>query len=196
MSINSYIEAVSRLKKGRPNQASRKVGNNTYLEQDVIGECIHLRLHRTRILSWYADGRITVQTNGWQTKTTKDRLNSFLPAPFYIQTRKIVKWTGASRYDLSEWIVCKVTVGDKDEFVAHPDGVDLSDWDNLVAKQAVEDAWRLHNNEINRPIVINNRRAARKALKAEAEFAEAAADARFIAEEAAAAAARKEYSNA
>jgi len=189
MSINSYIEAKSRLLGKQRNMLSRKVGNNTYLEQDIIGECIHLKLHRTRILSWYADGRITVQGENWQTNTTRDRLNSFLPVDFYISTRVVTTWT-YGRYDFRQWIVRKVG---SDEFVAHHDRMDLSMWGDLVAEQQAWDAKRLHNNAINRPIVLAARRAERKAEKAEAEFAEAAADAAFAADEAAAAARRSEW---
>lgn len=189
MRINSYIEAVSALKRGRPNQASRKVGNNTYLEEDIISECIHLRLHRTRIITWWADGTVTVQGENWQTNTTKDRLNSFLPEGFYISTRLVTTWT-YGRYDFRQWIVRKVG---SDEFVAHHDRMDLSAWGDLVAEQQAWDAKRLRNNAINRPIVLASRRAERKAAKAEAEFAEAALDALFAADEAAAAARRSEW---
>jgi len=200
MRINSYVEAVSALKKGRPNQASRKVGNNTYLEEDIISECIHLRLHRTRIITWWADGHITVQGENWQTNTTRDRLNSFLPVGFYISTRLVTTWKDSQynwysnpsvgRYDRREWIVCKVG---SDEFVRHYDRMDLSLWDDLVAEQQATDARRLRANEVQRPLVIAARRAARQGEKAEAEFAEAALDAMFAADEAAAAARRSEW---
>lgn len=189
MRINSYIEAVSALKKGRPNQASRKVGNNTYLEQDAIGECIHLRLHRTRIITWWADGHVTVQGENWQTNTTRDRLNSFLPEGFYITTRLVTSWT-YGRYDDRQWIVRKVG---SEDIVAHHDRMDLSLWGDLVAEQQAKDAKRLRDNEVRRPIVLAARRAERKAAKAEAEFAEAALDALFAADEAAAAARRSEW---
>lgn len=191
MSINSYIEALSALKRGRPNQASRKVGNNTYLEEDAIGECIHLRLHRTRIITWWADGHITVQGENWQTNTTRDRLNTWLPTEYYISTRLVTAWYPSSgRYDHREWIVRKVG---SDEFVAHHDRMDLSLWGDLVAEQQAKDDRRLRDNAINRPMVLAERRAIRKAEKAEAEFAEAALDAAFAADEAAAAARRSEW---
>lgn len=190
MSINSYIEALSALKRGRPNQASRKVGNNTYLEEDAIGECIHLRLHRTRILSWYADGRITVQAGGWQTNTTRDRLNSFMPEGFWISSRKVTFWLETGRYDRREWTINRVR---SDEFVTFDDRLDLKQWGNLLSEQHVYDRNRERANEVQRPIVLAARRAERKAAKAEAEFAEAALDALFAADEAAAAAARSEW---
>ena len=191
MSINSYIEALSALKKGRPNQASRKVGNNTYLEEDAISECIHLRLHRTRIITWWADGHITIQGENWQTNTTRDRLNSFMPEGFYITTRLVTAWYPSSgRYDNRQWIVRKVG---SEGIVAHHDRMDLSMWGDLVAEQQAKDDRRLRDNVINRPMVLAERRAIRKAEKAEAEFAEAALDAAFAADEAAAAARRSEW---
>jgi hypothetical protein len=83
-----------------------------------------------------------------------------------------------------------------DEFVAHHDRMDLSMWGDLVAEQVANDAKRAAFSAKWRPLILAERRRVRNDLKAKAEIAEAAADARFIAEEAAAAAARKEYSNA
>lgn len=56
---------------------SRKLSNNTYLKRRGEGE-IAVRLHSTDILTFYADGRIEVNTGGWNTVTTKDRINSHL----------------------------------------------------------------------------------------------------------------------
>ena len=59
----------------------RKMANNTYLEWDdtTEGRVYHIRLHRTRIISFYRDGTVELNTGGWQTNTTKDRINVFSP---------------------------------------------------------------------------------------------------------------------
>jgi hypothetical protein len=60
----------------------RKVGNNTYLErrgQDAIA----VKLHRTDVVTFYRDGRVQLNTGGWQTVTTKDRFNTFSPIRVY-----------------------------------------------------------------------------------------------------------------
>lgn len=60
------------------NKDNRKLGNNTYAERRN-GDAIAIRLHQTDILTFHADGRIVANTGGWKTRTTKDRLNQYLP---------------------------------------------------------------------------------------------------------------------
>lgn len=53
---------------------SRTIAHNTRLhalDEGVIG----LWLHSTCVVRFYPDGRISLHTGGWQTVTTKDRLN-------------------------------------------------------------------------------------------------------------------------
>jgi len=59
---------------------SRRIGNNTYLirHSGVPGDSIHLKLHDTYIMTWYADGRIELNSGGWRTVTTKARMNEYL----------------------------------------------------------------------------------------------------------------------
>jgi hypothetical protein len=40
---------------------------------------VSIVLHSTAVVRFYADGRIVLNTGGWQTVTTKDRLNRCLP---------------------------------------------------------------------------------------------------------------------
>lgn len=50
--------------------------NNTYLiRRDV--DTIALRLHSTDVVTWHADGSMEVSTGGWNTVTTKDRINGY-----------------------------------------------------------------------------------------------------------------------
>lgn len=56
----------------------RKVGNNTWLERlndDEIG----LRLHNTYVLRAHKNGAVTAHTGGWNTVTTRARLNEYAP---------------------------------------------------------------------------------------------------------------------
>jgi hypothetical protein len=59
------------------NRDRRKVGNNTYLERRDK-DSVALRLHDTDIITETPAG-YRVNTGGWQTVTTKDRLNNWLP---------------------------------------------------------------------------------------------------------------------
>jgi hypothetical protein len=56
----------------------RKVKNNTYLlmvENDFEPTSIFLRLHTTNVVEWTKDGHIYLNSSGWRTVTTKDRMN-------------------------------------------------------------------------------------------------------------------------
>lgn len=55
---------------------SRNVGSNTKLIR--LGDLVALRLHRTNILVWYPDGRMTLSHGGWPTSLTSRRMNDWL----------------------------------------------------------------------------------------------------------------------
>lgn len=57
----------------------RKLGYQTWLERDSVGDDIYVRHHRTRIVTFMRDGRVRVTTGGWMSKTTRDRINDFVP---------------------------------------------------------------------------------------------------------------------
>jgi hypothetical protein len=60
------------------NKTDRPIANNTrIIRRD--DETIALRLHNTDIILWRADGSAELRADGWQTVTTKDRLNRFSP---------------------------------------------------------------------------------------------------------------------
>lgn len=76
----TYTEAKERL----GNRESRKVANNTQLIA-FGGERkpIVLRLHSTNVVTFWSDGTITLNTGGWQTVTTAQRLNVVTKAHGY-----------------------------------------------------------------------------------------------------------------
>lgn len=57
---------------GRP----RKIANNTFTYHRLSDGAEITRLHRTDIVSRHRDGRLELNTDGWKTVTTKDRINS------------------------------------------------------------------------------------------------------------------------
>lgn len=77
----NYQEADAKLQ-GRCSQ-SRKLANNTYLKRRW-NDAIAVRLHATDILTFYPDGRIEVSTGGWDTVTTRDRINTYLDKPWRV----------------------------------------------------------------------------------------------------------------
>ncbi len=56
----------------------RTVANNTVLYR-VSDDTIAVRLHYTNVVNLHADGTVTLDTGGWSTVTTKDRLNTYCP---------------------------------------------------------------------------------------------------------------------
>jgi len=59
-------------------QGGRVVCLNTRLEENDDGT-VSVILHATRIVTYHPDGRVTLNSGGWQTHTTKDRINRCLP---------------------------------------------------------------------------------------------------------------------
>lgn len=72
----------------------KKVGNNTWLVRREV-DAIALRLHATDVLTYFADGRTVLRSGGWQTYTTKDRLNRFGDG-FHVLQRSFA-WTVSTR---------------------------------------------------------------------------------------------------
>lgn len=55
-----------------------KVANNTYLERRGA-DAIAVKLHATDVVTATRDGNVILNSGGWHTLTTKDRINSFAP---------------------------------------------------------------------------------------------------------------------
>lgn len=79
--IMTYDEARALLDGGK-----HKVGNNTYLREEVIG--IGVRLHRTYVVAIRKDGNYALNSGGYRTATTKARINAFSPAAVYQEKGK------------------------------------------------------------------------------------------------------------
>lgn len=77
---------------------SRKVGNNTYMERLDDGS-IGVRLHQTHVVVAHPDGRIILDSGGWNTPTTRDRITTW--SPVRVSQRKGVAYLddGTRFYD-------------------------------------------------------------------------------------------------
>lgn len=71
--MKSYQEAEVKL----GNRESRKLENNTYLQRR--GDNIAVKLHATDVVTYRPDGKIVLDSGGWRTVTTKDRINRYAP---------------------------------------------------------------------------------------------------------------------
>jgi hypothetical protein len=81
--------------KGR-NKHSRKVANNT----DVIdrGDHVAIRLHNTDVVEVYPDGTYVLDSGGWHTVTTKQRINEYSPANVYQKDWNWYLWPGDKEF--------------------------------------------------------------------------------------------------
>lgn len=77
----NYAEAVSMVR-GKRNANRRKIGNNTYAEI-LHDNSVGIMLHSTYVVKIHPDNTYTLQTGGWQTVTTKDRINQYSPVRVY-----------------------------------------------------------------------------------------------------------------
>lgn len=57
----------------------RKLENNTYLERRDLDSTIAVRLHSTDVITFHSDGRVVLDSGGWWTVTTRDRINRYMP---------------------------------------------------------------------------------------------------------------------
>lgn len=73
--MTTYAELDARLT-GRC-ATRRKVANNTWAERR--DDMIAIRLHSTDVATFAPDGTITLDSGGWLTATTKDRIHDALP---------------------------------------------------------------------------------------------------------------------
>ena len=62
---------------------SKKIGNNTFEVIYKDGKRA-IRLHTTDIIT-FVGGRYVLNTNGWETVTTKDRINKYIPHGYVYQ---------------------------------------------------------------------------------------------------------------
>ena len=88
----TFTEARERLA-GRD---SRTIANNTRLV-DLGGEGIGLRLHSTYVVTFRPNGSLILNTGGWQTATTKDRVNRVIRGHGWSVYAKARTWYIAPR---------------------------------------------------------------------------------------------------
>ncbi len=70
----------------------RKIANNTYARWKDATRDIAICLHSTDVVTFHDDGTITLNSGGYRTVTTKDRINGILPRPLGVYSNKGV-WT-------------------------------------------------------------------------------------------------------
>ena len=86
----TYAEAKEMMVRSRDGR--RKLANNTYLieqwEPSTESILYAVRLHATDVVTLHPDGSYTLDSGGWDTPTTKERINRFAPVAVWAEKRK------------------------------------------------------------------------------------------------------------
>ena len=91
---------------------SRKITHNTWANR--IGKEIHVVYHKTSVVIYKGDGRIELNSGGWKTATTKNRINRYSPAQVWQVTKK--------KGDDPTWYISHVSLNADGEF---EDGIEF-----------------------------------------------------------------------
>lgn len=75
--MKTYKEFLDYIKAGK-NKTERPLANNTRVRK--VGDNIAIRLHDTDIVILHKNGTATLNSGGWYTKTTKERINEYTNA--------------------------------------------------------------------------------------------------------------------
>lgn len=100
-------------------ESARKLDNNTY-EVTYKDGCRAIRLHRTDIVTFRPDGKFAINSGGWQTRTTKHRINKYC--------RTIQVWSSKKKWYVSRAgsdcadMPCLETVDYNDHMMFYSDG--------------------------------------------------------------------------
>jgi hypothetical protein len=101
-SIKSFADAQSAFECSK----TGKITHNTWIVRENDGASYAVVFHRTKIVRYHFDGRIQLNSGGYQTVTTKQRMNRFSPLKIgqtnfewfvylpdnYASTGKMYKW--------------------------------------------------------------------------------------------------------
>lgn len=77
---DDYAEWTEFISKGR-NKIDRPIANNT--RAVLLEDCIGILLHNTYVVKFFPNGDVELNTGGWYTVTTKDRINGYSPVNVY-----------------------------------------------------------------------------------------------------------------
>lgn len=74
-----YTSLYNQIQKFRNPNKGKLIENKTRLWMDHE-KTIYIKHHETNILALYPDGRVRLSNGGWYSRTTKSRMNSYLPS--------------------------------------------------------------------------------------------------------------------
>jgi len=77
----THVEATQMVL-GERNRGQRKIGNNTYAYIERDGS-VSVELHGTKVVRFYQNGLVQLNSGGWRTSTTKQRINKYSPVKIF-----------------------------------------------------------------------------------------------------------------
>lgn len=80
--MSTIASLRSNLSSARSKSAGKPVANNTRLFERENGS-IAIQLHSTDVVTYHSDDSCTLDSGGWQTVTTKERMNCYAPGRVY-----------------------------------------------------------------------------------------------------------------
>lgn len=80
--IKSYEDAERFL----GDRVMRKLAHNTYVHRE--GQEIFVRYHNTNIVTYWPSGSIILNTGGWDTITTTQRMHALTPSNIFVNLSK------------------------------------------------------------------------------------------------------------
>jgi|ETNmetMinimDraft_26_1059896.scaffolds.fasta_scaffold113597_2 hypothetical protein len=135
---------------------ARKLGHNTYLEVDDgetrhYGETpeLHIHYHACRVVTLHHDRSITLRNDGWQTSTTKERINAFTPSGISVWQRS-GNWyvtTEAGCFDWRDGMTVRRN-GFCDTAIADPDEDARARRRELYREKKARDAYATNRREL------------------------------------------------
>ena len=128
--VRSYKDAEEFLSHGR-NPDDRPLANNTRLIHH--GNSIGVVLHDTEVVTYYPDGRISLDSGGWRTVTTRDRMNNYGPLGWQVWQDRGVWYFGHGWRDPEPLVYA-------DGITVHPDDTVTGAAPKEVAKG--QEKWR------------------------------------------------------
>jgi hypothetical protein len=134
----SYNDAAVMLAKSR-SKVSKKLANNTWLELTEENE-FAIKLHKTRIVIIHENGTFTLNSGGYRTPTTKDRLNTYLPGSVRI-SQSLGLWYIGYGWALTTLFYDGIVLDNKGAIITPLIGEDRpSDAAMVAAKKTVDKA--------------------------------------------------------
>jgi hypothetical protein len=124
--IPTSFEECERLEASKRKNWTGKLANNTYLDTIVerpSGRRGYLIvLHRTAVVTFWADGSIRLDTGGWQTLTTRDRIDRCGVKMWTEKGKPFIRWGDEQwRRSGTPWD-SGATWHYEDEMTLYPDG--------------------------------------------------------------------------